>query len=89
MNNRALIEEMGFFERDGWMCNPNLDGEAVFKINDLYHNFETADLKWILSVITASASNFGSRWSRNNERANLARELMTVVDELNGTSTHD
>jgi hypothetical protein len=89
MDNRALLEEMGFFERDGWLCNPKLNGEAIFKINDPVYNFETADLKWLLAVITATASNSGSRWGRDNERANLARELLSMADELNGVTTGD
>lgn len=43
MNNVELLMEMGFFERDGWLCNPNLNGEAVFKLGDLNYGCENGD----------------------------------------------
>ena len=67
-----LLKQFGFFEKDGWLCNPKLGGEAVFKIGDPRCGLEHMSLPSIMEVITATALNAGSRYQREEMRKNVA-----------------
>ena len=84
MDNKELLLKMGFFERDGWLCNPSLNGEAVFKLNDPNYGCENISLETLARVISASASNYGSRWQRDESNKRLADMLRREADLLEG-----
>lgn len=82
MDNREFLEQMGFFESDGWMCNPKLDGEKVFKLDCKLFGFEDKPLTWVVDVITATAINYGIRYAKEKERKLLANQLKALVGDL-------
>lgn len=84
MDNKELLLKMGFFERDGWLCNPKLDGQAVFKIDDPDFGCENETLAEMSSHMTAAAFNAGSRWQREDMKKMLAAKLRREADILEG-----
>lgn len=78
----TLLKEMGFFEKDGWLCNPNLDGEAIFKLGDPIYGPENKTLSWIMSVISSTAFNAGSRWGQKNTEKDLIEQLERFTKNL-------
>ena len=82
MDNIEFLKAAGFFEKDGWLCNPKLNGEAIFKLGDATYGVENKSMDWILSVISATAFNAGTCWSRVEERKNLIAQLEDMIKEL-------
>lgn len=89
MTNTELLKEAGWFEKDGWLCNPKLNGEAVFKLDCTDNHFGDIDnkpLSWVLAVISATAFNAGSRWQHDRqleqEVRNLKQRIRDIEDQL-------
>lgn len=82
MDNISLLKEMGFFEKDGWLCNPKLEGEAIFKIGDPVYGAEDKPLSWVMSVISASAFNAGTRWQEEDSKNQLVKELEGMIKKI-------
>lgn len=82
MDNITFLKELGFIEKDGWLCNPKIDNEAVFKISDAKYGPEDKPMSWIIEVISATAFNAGSRYSRDIERQQIAEQLEQMAKQL-------
>ena len=84
MDNKELLLAMGYFECDGWLCNPNLDGQPVFKLNSSAFGCENVSLAELSAHMTASAFNAGTRWQETNMKKELAGRLRREADALEG-----
>ena len=82
MDNNKLLKDMGFFEHDGWLCNPTQNGEKTFKLFDPVFGAEGKSLDWILKVISAEAYNSGYRYGIKTTRERLADELIEKALEM-------
>lgn len=78
MSNLELLKSWGFFENEGWLCNPKIEGEPIFqveKINDY-------EMKYIVEVISATAFNAGSRWKEKEMKQSIVKELEKTMKKI-------
>lgn len=85
MDNIEFLKAAGFFERDGWLCNPKLNGEAIFKLGDPNYGVEDKPMSWIFSVISATAFNTGCRYQREESKKAMINKLQDFIQEINNS----
>lgn len=78
MTNTQTLKSWGFFERDGWICSPKLEGEAIFPIDEV----DSKDMVYIINVISATAFNSGVRWQREHSKNQLISQMEDMIDTI-------
>jgi hypothetical protein len=78
MTNLELLTEAGWYELDGWMCDPKLDGEEVFLIKDI----EDHSLPVLFATISSSAFNRGSRWQKQDMKDTLKQRIISIANNI-------
>lgn len=91
MTNRELLELLGFYERDGWMCHSSIkvpnggaDDDKIFKCDNGPYGYEGKSTDWIAQAFSTSAFNAGSRWQRTESKRELACQLRDMADKIVG-----
>ena len=85
MNNIEFLKSAGFFERDGWLCNPNLNGEAIFKLGDPNYGVENKSISWIFSVISTTSFNAGVRHQEQESKKEMINKLQDFIQKINNS----
>ena len=78
MTNIEMIKSWGFFEKDGWLCSPKLNGEAVFQIEKV----DEWSMSYIIEVLQAVSFNAGSRWQRAESKTQLVSRFKSFIRKI-------
>ena len=78
MTNTQILKSWGYFEKDGWICSPHLNGEAIFQVGKI----DDKDMSYIIHCISSTAFNSGSRFSRESARNEVVNELEKLIKKV-------
>ncbi len=80
MTNTETLKSWGFFEKNGWLCSPKLNGEEVFQVGQI----DDKEMSYLIECLTAISFNSGSRWQRTESKKTLINELEKMVKKIEG-----
>ena len=75
MTNKEMLKSWGLFERDGWLCSPDVKDESIFRISEV----ENFDVKFILKTLMACSFNSGAAWQKKKASDKLVKDLETAI----------
>ncbi len=78
MTNTETLKSWGFFEKDGWLCSPNINNEQFFQIGQI----DDKEMSYLMECITAISFNAGSRWQREESKKVLIQDLENIVKKM-------
>lgn len=78
MTNTEILKSWGYFEKDGWICSPHLNGEEVLQVGKI----DDKEMSYIIHCISSTAFSAGSRFSQENARQQVVYELEKLIKKV-------
>lgn len=78
MTHTDTLKSWGYFEKDGWLCSPHLNGEAIFQVGKI----DDKEMSYLIHCISSTAFNAGSRFSRESAKEEVINELEKLIKKV-------
>lgn len=78
MTNTEILKSWSYFEKDGWICSPHLNGEAIFQVGEV----DSKDMSYLIHCISSTAFNAGSRFTRESAKEQVVNELEKLIKKV-------